>query len=227
MRFNPDPELGPPRLSHLTARQYVECRYLSPELFGDYFKFGFVRNPWDRMVSMYKYFGYQRICGFNEFVCRDFGKDLWRTMRWFVCPQTEYLCDENGELIVDFVGRYEALQADFHEVCRRLGLPPTDLPHVNDTRSGQARADTTIGRELRKLKSYPWWLLRGRSLARIRRPYMDYYNDESREHVSRLYRSDIERFGYSFGETEPPGRSGDLGQGNDSPRHASRAHLPA
>jgi len=37
---------------------------------------------------------------------------------------------DGGEVIVDFVGRYERLQADLDEVGGRLGIPAA-LPHLN------------------------------------------------------------------------------------------------
>ena len=36
--------------------------------------------------------------------------------------QSDYLIDLRGRVIVDFLGRYERLQEDFDEVCRRIGL---------------------------------------------------------------------------------------------------------
>jgi hypothetical protein len=212
LRSNDKPELGPPRLSHLTARQYVECKYISPDLFEAYFKFAFVRNPWDRMVSMYKWHSYNRICTFKDFVFREFENDLWRTKRWFVCPQTDYLCDASGNLIVDFVGRYENLQSDFNHVCEQLGLPPILIPHLNSNRSGERHGVSTIRRELKKLASYPWWLLRGRAMSRARKSHAEYYDDESREYVAELYRSDIELFGYTFDGIASPRRSDATGQ---------------
>jgi hypothetical protein len=36
-----------------------------------------------------------------------------------------------GEIAVDFVGRYENLEADFRRVAERIGLPPTiSLPRI-------------------------------------------------------------------------------------------------
>lgn len=46
--------------------------------------------------------------------------------------QTSYVCDADGNVIVDFIGRFESLSADFNSVSRRLGLE-LSLPHLNRT----------------------------------------------------------------------------------------------
>jgi hypothetical protein len=43
--------------------------------------------------------------------------------------QSDYLIDLQGRVVVDFIGRYERLEADFAEACRRIGIPPPALPH--------------------------------------------------------------------------------------------------
>lgn len=54
--------------------------------------------------------------------------------------QTKYLTDYwkgksgGGDILVDFVGRYENLTEDFHTVCGHLGLPCIDLIHHGKTR---------------------------------------------------------------------------------------------
>ena len=48
--------------------------------------------------------------------------------------QIDYLVDENGTVIVDFIGRFERLQECFNEVCGCLGRPPVALPRINDSR---------------------------------------------------------------------------------------------
>ena len=48
--------------------------------------------------------------------------------------QSSSLCDQSGRLIVDFVGRYETLDADISYVRHHLGLPHRPLPWLNPSK---------------------------------------------------------------------------------------------
>ncbi|MCP4125820.1 MAG: sulfotransferase family protein [Gammaproteobacteria bacterium] len=177
---------------HNTARQY---RAHDPWLWGQYFTFGFVRNPWDRLVSFYTYrrqirklgpessldfqnwlFGINQAieAGEHKLLNDEFAPRLgvgtfvendpegWRVK---LDNALYMLADEEGKPLVDFIGRYEKLQADFGRVCQRLGIPVSSLPFENKTQ---------------------------------RRHYSTYYNDETKELVANLFHRDIANFDYEF-----------------------------
>lgn len=193
--LNPTPELGPPRLAHLTAEDYTAYCYVSPEMFEQYFKFAFVRNPWGRLVSTYKFFGFQRKLPFKEFLLTAFQDKLWSEKYWFVRPQTEFIFSKEGEQLVDFIGRFENLQGDFDIACQKMGFSPVTLPHVNKVNPNYRppRPKLLSKKNLRSLA------LLGRTprtytFAR----YQDYYDDESKALVAKFYKRDIELLGYCF-----------------------------
>ena len=46
--------------------------------------------------------------------------------------------DSEGRILVDFIGRFERLQADFQTVCARIGRT-VSLPHVKNTEHAHYR----------------------------------------------------------------------------------------
>ena len=196
LRGNDDPGLGPPRLAHLKAGDYVARGHLTAERFESYFKFSFVRNPWDRIVSEYKYRGYPVKIDFKTYLFKHLPAPAWTDMYYHRIPQYDFLYDEAGKLLVDFVGRYETLQADFDQVCARVGIPPAPLSRVN--RSLEEGRPHTL-RDLRKrLRRTIWSKERRHTFPH----YTEYYDDESREFVGRLFRKDVETFNYVFHEDQ-------------------------
>ncbi|MDX1407714.1 MAG: sulfotransferase family 2 domain-containing protein, partial [Saprospiraceae bacterium] len=96
-----------------------------PEVFERYFKFAFVRNPWDWLVSRYTWSRYHQsllAISFTEMIERlDCGVELAPDVPWFrraLAPQSERLMID-GRIAVDFVGKFESLQSDFDVVCDR------------------------------------------------------------------------------------------------------------
>lgn len=107
---------------------------VSPEKWDGYFKFSFVRNPWDRLVSLYHYKRDLFCCvskqtPFCEWLIPyllkddfDSSEEDFRTIRnWF---------DQNQ---LDFVGRFENLQEDYNYICDQIGKKRNFLPHIYKT----------------------------------------------------------------------------------------------
>jgi hypothetical protein len=112
--------------------------------FRSYFKFSFVRNPWTRAHSAYRYLAKggngtcdlplsgsinARFTDFEDFVVNGLGQGLYRNHYLFL-PQSDFVIGPDGEPVVDFVGRFERIGEDFQEVQGRLGLK-TMLPQLN------------------------------------------------------------------------------------------------
>ena len=46
-------------------------------------------------------------------------------------PQTDYVSDGNGKIIVDFIGRFENIDSDFSRLCKELNIPYEKLGKAN------------------------------------------------------------------------------------------------
>jgi chondroitin 4-sulfotransferase 11 len=157
--------------------------------YRDYFKFAFVRNPWDRLVSCYS----QKLLDVREDsmgLRSNLSPSIGGSELYYGMPFNEFVqavhmipdeeanihfrsqcatvCDEEGSIMADFVGHFETLGEDFSYVAQRIGVPELQLPHLL------------------------------RSKNRGGRSYSEFYDDRLVELVHDRYAEDIERFGYSF-----------------------------
>jgi len=114
---------------HSPLRDYR--RELGEPLFGRLFKFCCVRNPWERAVSFY-FSPHRGPIEWN----RDAFIDLLRE----VVPSTAFVALDESDFSnrspfrnVDGVMRFERLNADFRDVCGRIGVPFQELPVRNQS----------------------------------------------------------------------------------------------
>jgi hypothetical protein len=189
-----------PHAQHYTIREY---RQILGDGLDSRFKFAFVRNPWDKVVS-----SFTKECSNwrNKDMARDYALDpkefqkwampllnrsrrapdrftskwLGRTPRLVATPQLDFLTDEHNNIAVDFIGRFENVESDFETVLTKLHqiypLPPRKfwaLPKKNVSRGIDPR--------------WP------------KEHYSFYYDDETLEKVRKVYAKDIEHFGYTYG----------------------------
>jgi len=189
---NADPAKGPPRLAHLIAPEYVTLGHMSQQAFDRAFKFGFVRNPWNRLVSEYRFSDGRVRVSFRTWIMRDFPTPGWSDPWRHVMPQVDYLFDKNGEPAVDYIGRFESLENDMRVVAKRIGVDLPPLAHIN--RAGGDKDRTATARYFRHL------------VRRMLRPAVTrkksaagYFDAVTDAFVREFYAEDIERFGYHGG----------------------------
>ncbi|MEM1324850.1 MAG: sulfotransferase family 2 domain-containing protein [Bacteroidota bacterium] len=127
-------------LSHDDHLQATAIQQLIPSpQFEQYFKFGFVRNPWDWQVSLYRYTLQHSAHKQHEMVSKMSGFEEY--MHWRVEHdvqlQKDFFYNENGECLVNFIGRFESLATDFQYICQQIGIK-AQLPHHNKSRDDHA-----------------------------------------------------------------------------------------
>ena len=167
---------------HMTYRDYqwVFNQIYGVKDFDQYFKFAFVRNPWDRVVSA---FAFLRDGGntWQDQQFLDNHRSAFENFNTFIhewlsehtaqeClhlrPQIDFLCDDSGQMAVDYLGRYELLHDDYENIRAQLG----------------------IGKPLPKRKTN----------QSSHRHYREYYDKEAVEKVAKIYDRDIKELGYRF-----------------------------
>ena len=118
----------------------VSTRRLMPRaLFNRYFKFAFVRNPWERLVSEYifllrktnhgRHKKVKSLAGFEQFIDMQIPRSE--------AYQSNMICDRGGRLLVDFIGKMETLEADWKKVCSKINIEYQPLPHKKNSNRGQ------------------------------------------------------------------------------------------
>ena len=113
---------------HSYAQKIKEI--MGEDVWNDYFSFSFVRNPYDRAVSLYNWC---RKGNFDFPICQEAinAKDFSQFIRgkcFKKLPnQLEYLTDKKENIIVNFIGRQESIQDDFDSICTRIDIPTIDM----------------------------------------------------------------------------------------------------
>lgn len=148
--------------------------------------FSVVRNPWDRLVSAYRFARAGRGDGSGTVVGirnpQHYSGPEFSSFETFVLswlrhrdvskldnvfqPQWKFICDSRGKIIVDFVGRYESLRETREFLSDKL-KENIDIPMSN--RAGE-KVD-----------------------------YRSYYSSRCVDAVTKIYNEDIRLLGYSFG----------------------------
>jgi len=157
-------------LTHATVKQTQRAL---PDEFGKFYKFAFVRNPWDWQVSMYHFLlkekqnpRYNTVSQLGSFK---------KYLEWVVEEKKPFprgatklqkmmLVDNSGRVAVDEIGRFETLAEDFRRITTKVGIEAS-LPKLNSS---------------------------------AHRNYQDYYDAYTKKLVENYFAEDIDLFGYTY-----------------------------
>lgn len=159
--------------SHLTALEVKS--FLGEEIFSGIYKFTFVRNPWDRMLSVYKYrLKYENFPKEIDFISyvkqlnspRYFLNHSVFNSKAFYLGCLDYITNENNIIIIDQVFKFEERDKAIKEISNRLNCDGLGRLKLVEAGSGDN--------------------------------YRKYYDNNTKNIINRVYAEEIEAFQYRF-----------------------------
>lgn len=158
--------------SHLTVREIID--FIGKKRFESSYKISAVRNPWDKVLSHYKYriktnqtnMG-ENTPSFSEWVKKTYGKNkdpFYYDKPKMFQPQVDWLKDYDNKIDIDVIMKFENLNKEFEKLSEYLNLN-VSLPHLNATQKVN---------------------------------YREFYDDDSISIVSEWFAEDINMFSYEY-----------------------------
>jgi len=156
---------------HYLQKHKQACDYIpddiSKERWNTYYKFAFVRNPWDRIVSEFTWLAQRRktheLLNFNNFI--EYLEKCNAAKNMSLHTQTQWsFVSVNNQLVLNDIFRFEKIYEGIDSINKRLN----------------------INLNLKKFN------------ATTHKPYREYYNAQTKKIIGKIYKKDIEMFGYEF-----------------------------
>jgi len=168
-------------LGHYSA---LEIKDTFPKLYERAFKFSVVRNPWDRLLSAYRFAKQGSTESMGVYMPEQYRRPEFDTFERFINdwlpfqdltridfifrPQHIFVCDTNGQVMLDFLGKTETIESDLLKVSAKVGRVIT---------AGKVNSTSDVMSDYR----------------------LAYKNSRMVDLVYALYREDVDKFDYQFG----------------------------
>jgi len=165
---------------HITANKM--CDILGETTWNRLFTFTVIRNPWDRVYSMYNYrkkvknipettsFRNYVLCLEQAMIGDGVGPlDINFNYSGFRYGIAEYILGKNGDLLVDYIARYENREHDLKKIAAKLNFPELGKRFIQKANFSNLH-------------------------------YSEAYDLETKEIVQKLYKKDVDMFNYKFDE---------------------------
>ena len=181
--------------SNIRLRGFVQTPDELRDNYKEWFKFGIVRNPYDRLVSLYSdkcqknakdriERGDKRLQNCQKVILKALNKPLEVEQLLTISfpefisvipmiknkdlhfnPQSPYFIDMKGNCVADKLIRFENINEELTAILPNLGLRVNSIPHSNSTKHSS---------------------------------YQTYYTDKEINIVRTQYSADLKNFGYQF-----------------------------
>lgn len=168
---------------------HAPLSYFSEDQRRGKFTFGFVRNPWDRMVSAYTFITTKSVRPSDDAEHRELARSVG-FKRWLMETELYYRNEDRtseppllpfqrrSQMFwlegCDFIGQTENIDADFREVEARIARSKSIWYKLRFSNSVERKNSTR------------------------RRDYRSYYDEDSATFVATFFAPEIERFKYLF-----------------------------
>lgn len=119
--------------NHITARALMETFQREGWNWDDYFSFTLIRNPWDRIVSMYEY-GRQTAYSRQHDKVKEAGDFAGFVRTASIRGIERHAFSPDGEMLVRKIIRLEDVGTELPPVLQQLGVRASKVPHVNKTK---------------------------------------------------------------------------------------------
>ncbi len=195
-------------LQHLTCTEILAHGFLQEEGLAELFTFTMVRNPYDRCVSLFRYWGGEAKWGsFEAFVRHLQNLNIddhdhssgHETRIHHLLPQYRYVFNDSLDLMVDCVCRFEHRQRDLRKVFSQIGFDQESCrPRSSTSYAGRRhlwlyhRCREVIPR-LQFFGDFAWRVRQKKKRQR----YQQLYDEATRQRVREIYAKDFELFNYA------------------------------
>jgi hypothetical protein len=93
---------------------------MTPEKWDTYYKFCFIRNPYDKIISAWNHVNRYKIPFANYLNIAKICNDV-EYMHVFL-PQTRSIINEKGKIDINYIGKFENLEEDFQTILKNIGV---------------------------------------------------------------------------------------------------------
>lgn len=143
--------------SHIKMKDLMKYLDLN---YKNYFKFCIVRNPLDRLISLYKFYKYGFIWNnkdttgsannvtFKDFIHNNVNLNnkisIFSQNKHKYVNQYDWISDDDDKLLVDYIGKYEDFKNTLEFISNKINIDITNINHINKNKGVHEKIEYDI-----------------------------------------------------------------------------------